>query len=218
MKLSASQGISGWSIRDIASELDVVPSVIYHYYANKEALCDAVVDQVFTEITVPDQSLAWKDWFTQMAHNLRPVLLTYHGITDRLARGKFTETFLPTLDAAYNKLLEAGFGDKAPLAYTIISTAIIQAIAARNLRSINQREDPHDLKNMLARLQPMMSKSVGLSQIIGAYLKPLANPELEETMSAQYFDLMVATILDGVEHVLLPQAQPGNPGKKPSLG
>lgn len=206
VELSADKGISGWSVRDIASELDVVPSVIYHYFNNKEAVCDAVVDAVFSDVEVPDESLEWKAWFTQMAHNIRPVLLAYHGITDRFARGKFTEQFLPMLDSAYAKLLEAGFGDDAPIAYTIIANSLMQAIGARNLRSVHQTGERHDLKAMLARFEPMMGKSVGLSQIVGAYLEPLSHPDREEGMSKQYYDLVIATVLDGVEHVLLARA------------
>lgn len=204
--LSEHNGIDGWSMRDIAKELNVVPSVLYHYFPNKDALCDAVVDRVCADMAVPDGSLEWKAWFTQLAHAIRPVLLRYHGITDRLARGKITEKFLPVLDAACQKLTEAGFGDKTAFAYAIITNTAINAIGARNLRSVNQTGERHDLDAMLQRFEPLMSASPGLSYLVESYLEPLSRPDEENRLSDEYFDLIVAVVLDGVERVLLPRA------------
>ena len=200
-----SVGIDGWSMRDIAQGTGVVPSVLYHYFSNKEDLCDAVVERVCADIVLPDGGLGWKEWFTAMAHNMRPVLLRYHGITDRFARGKYTESFLPVLDAGYTKLMEAGFEKKAVLAYVIISNQVLAAISARNLRSDRQRGERHDLGKMLERLTPMMDSSPGLRTMIEDYLAPLSDPSREDDLSDEYYGLVIATVLDGVEHVLKPQ-------------
>ncbi|WP_216402510.1 TetR/AcrR family transcriptional regulator [Arcanobacterium phocae] len=204
--LSQSKGIEGWSIRDIARELDVVPSVIYHYYPHKEALCDSVVDRVCADIELPAEDLDWKAWFKAVAQVIRPVLLRYYGITDRFARGKFTTQFLPVIDIAYEKLIEAGFGDKAELAYVIITNSVIHTIGARNLRSVHQTGERHDLDAMLERFKPMMKDSVGLSMVVANYLGPLSDPECEEELSQKYYDLTIASVLEGAESVLLPQA------------
>lgn len=205
VELSAVSGVEGWSVRDIAHELGVVPSVIYHYVPNKEAICDAVVDRVCAGIEVPDPSLEWKDWFRAMAQNLRPTLLAYPGITDRFARGKFTEQFLPMIDGAWTKLQEAGFGDKSALAYTIITNSLIHTIEAKNLRAPNQTQPRHDLHQMLERFEPMKAQSVGLTNIVSAYLEPLSHPDKEEAMSEEYYNLVITVVLDGIEHTLLPQ-------------
>lgn len=208
VELSATTGVEGWSVRDIAGALDVVPSVIYHYFPNKEAICDAVVDKVCAHIEVPDASLEWKPWFRTMAHNLRPALLAYPGITNRLTQGKITEQFLPLIDAAWEKLQEAGFGEKSAVAYTIITNSLIQAIEARNLRSPNQTQPRHDLNTTLARFEAMMPKSVGLTNIVNAYLEPLSHPEREDAMSEEYYELVITVILDGIENTLLPPLRP----------
>lgn len=197
-------GIDGWSMRDIAHGTGVVPSVLYHYFSNKEELCDAVVERVCANISLPDNDLGWKEWFTAMAHNIRPILLRYHGITERFARGKYTGSFLPVLDTAYDKLLKAGFGKNAALAYVIISNQVLAAISARNLRSYRQRGERHDLGKMLERLTPMMNSSPGLRAMIENYLAPLSDPSLEDNLSDEYYNLVIATVLDGVEHILKP--------------
>lgn len=76
------------------------------------------------------------------------------GITDRFARGKFTQQFLPMLDGAWSKLQEAGFGDNSAVAYTIIANTLMHTIGQRNLRSSKQPGQRHDLNKMLARFEP----------------------------------------------------------------
>lgn len=204
--MSELKGIDGWSMRDIAKKLDVVPSVLYHYFPNKDSLRDEVVDEVCADFVVPDMNLDWKAWFTELAHGIRPILLRYYGVTDRLVRGKVTPQFLPVLDGACQKLTEAGFGNQTAFAYAIITNTVINAIGARNLRSEHQTGERHDLDLMLRRFEPVIDKSPGLRYMVENYLEPLSHPDKEDELSDRYFDLIVASILDGVEHILLPHA------------
>lgn len=201
--LSAEFGLDGWSIRDIAKRLDVVPSVIYHYFPDKEALCDAVVDVVLSTLQLPDPTLPWKEWFTALLQGVRPLLLEYHGITNRLVYGTFPKTSLPMIDTACQKLLDAGFGDRTAVAYSLIVNSAIHAIGSRELRSPKQAKDRHDLREMLDRLNPMAAESPGLRFMIDTYLQPLSQPDRENDMSEEYYRLMIASILNGVEYTLL---------------
>ena len=83
VRLSQEHGVEGWSMRDIARSLDVVPSVIYHYYPQKDDLCDAVVEEVCSTVELPDADLGWKEWFTALLTAYRPVFLRCPGVTDR---------------------------------------------------------------------------------------------------------------------------------------
>ena len=42
--MAAEKGFDGWRMRDLAKRLDVAPSVIYHYFPNREAVCDAAMN------------------------------------------------------------------------------------------------------------------------------------------------------------------------------
>ena len=204
--MSEQHGIDGWSMRSLAQELGIAPSVLYHYFSAKDEVCDGVVDTIIATIALPKADLPWKEWFTQILHNARPALLKYHGVTERLQQGKFTPSALPMLDAGVMKLQEAGFGKYTALAFVMIVNVAIGAISARNMRSHHGSTTPHhDIHSMLERLTPMSEQSIGLSLMIDSMFTPLTLTK-EDQLSAAYFDLIIAAILDGMEHVVLPLA------------
>ena len=215
LELSRAQGVEGWSMRELARALGVVPSVVYHYFPQKEDLCDAVVDAVCAEVPLPDPSLAWKEWFTALLGACRPVLLRYPGVADRLVAGRVTRGLLPVVDTAVGKLRDAGFGRLTPLAYSIILSVALSAISARNLRTHTMHGVHHDLPAMVARLTTMRGASPGLDFLLTELFEPVSRPEESERIGQDYFDLVVASMLDGIEHVLLPKAA-GEPGPGPA--
>ncbi|MDE1565008.1 TetR/AcrR family transcriptional regulator [Actinotignum sanguinis] len=203
--LTRERGIENWSIRDLALELKVSPSVIYHYFANRDAIIDAVIAQLIGSIALPEKSLEWKEWFMALATNARPVLLEHPGVTERMMHGNFSAEMLPLLEASFEKLHEAGFHHHAPQAYTMIINTILWAITARNLRSPTRREQRHDLGRMVAQAQPLAAGSAALTDMLDNYLLPLTDPQNENQMSQEYFTIMVRALLVGLEETLLPR-------------
>lgn len=209
--LSEIHGIDGWSVRDIASDLGVAPSVIYHYFPNKEALCDAVMDAIIAQAPIPCSDLHWKEWFTQALLGLRPLLLRYHGLTQRMIYGRFTPSAVPMLDAAIDKLHEAGFAHNTGLAYVMIMNSALTTVSMRNLRAPQQGTTRHDMTAMLERLEDLAVSSPGLRCLIDDYLGPLSQPENEEELSTHYYQLLIAAVIDGIDHILLPHAANSDP-------
>ena len=208
VRMSREHGVEGWSMRDIARSLDVVPSVIYHYFPQKDDLCDAVVERVCSTIGLPDADLGWKDWFTALLMAYRPVLLRYPGVTDRLAAGRITESFLPVIDMAMTKLAEAGFGALAPLAYAMIFNVTASTIGMRTMRAQRTRSGgrAYDVSALVRRLSTMTARSEELDIMVRNFFVPLTDEEQGSRISEEYFELIIASLLDGVEHVLLPRA------------
>ncbi len=206
VELSERQGIDGWSMRQLAGELDVVGSVLYHYFSSKDEVCDAVVDTVMRDIVMPDPTLEWKEWFTAVLQAARPVLIKYHGVTERLKTGRFTEIALPALDLAMEKLHRAGFGTLSPLAYSMIVNVAINTISARNMRALDRPGPHHDIREMMSRLDPMAQRSPGLRLMTHGLFEHFLDPEEGEAVSQTYYDLILASVLDGIENVVLPLA------------
>lgn len=53
-------GMERFTMRKLASALDVGPMTIYHHVPSKEAIIDGMVDLVFSQIALPPEDLPWK--------------------------------------------------------------------------------------------------------------------------------------------------------------
>ncbi|AWE41890.1 MULTISPECIES: TetR/AcrR family transcriptional regulator [unclassified Actinobaculum] len=204
LRLTEERGLAGWSIRDLAAALDVVPSVVYHYFPKKDDVVDAVVGQICERVEMPDPHLGWKEWFTELCLAMRPLLLEYHGVAEHLTTGRLTESVVPIIDLAAAKLQEAGFGDSTPLVYSMVFDVAVGAIAARDRRSPKART-PEDMKGLIARLEPLMEHSPGVSLMVHSFFEPLTDVNQADAMSDKYFRLIIESIIDGIEHVVLPR-------------
>jgi AcrR family transcriptional regulator len=67
-------GIEAFTIRKLATALDVKPMTIYHHVVNKEAILDGMVDRVFDEIDRPPTDTDWKSAMRRRALSARAVL------------------------------------------------------------------------------------------------------------------------------------------------
>ncbi|MEU0513387.1 TetR family transcriptional regulator [Amycolatopsis sp. NPDC006125] len=110
LELTARHGVETWTLRQLASAVDVYPAVIYHHVGDREAVVTAVVDRVLAKYQLPEADLPWSDWWRRFLTNLRAVFVQYPGVARRVAlSGPSTETGGPTVDAAMRSLLGAGF-------------------------------------------------------------------------------------------------------------
>ncbi|MCU9995611.1 TetR/AcrR family transcriptional regulator [Mobiluncus mulieris] len=203
--LTREHGLENWSIRDLAQHLQVAPSVIYHYFASRDAIVNAIIGQLVGAVPLPDENLEWKAWFMALAQNLRPTLLAHPGVTERMMYGNLSAEMLPILEVSFRKLHEAGFRHYAPQAYTMILNTILWIITARNLRSPTRGKQRHDLNQMVAQMQVLAAKSPTLAEMVQNYFVPLADPQNEDQMSQEYFDLMMESMLAGLEITILPR-------------
>lgn len=76
LALADARGLSGVTMRALGESLGVEAMSLYHHVANKEALLDAMVDHVFTEVVVPID-VPWRDAVEARCRSLREVL-THH--------------------------------------------------------------------------------------------------------------------------------------------
>jgi AcrR family transcriptional regulator len=74
MALADRIGIEPFTIRKLASELDVKPMTIYHHVPGREAIIDGIVDAVFAEIELPPTDLDWSAAIRRRCTSAREVL------------------------------------------------------------------------------------------------------------------------------------------------
>lgn len=68
-------GMGAFSIRRLASELDVRPSALYNHVANLDDLYSAVVGEALADFELSDDPGTWQDWLRVVAVDIRLWLL-----------------------------------------------------------------------------------------------------------------------------------------------
>lgn len=67
-------GLDGLTMRGVARELGVEAMSLYHHFANKDALLDAMVDAVYAEVDVPAATGPWREELRARSRSVRHVL------------------------------------------------------------------------------------------------------------------------------------------------
>ncbi|GAA1507878.1 TetR/AcrR family transcriptional regulator [Nocardioides humi] len=130
LDLTREHGIDGWSLRDLATALDTWPNTVTHHVGTREQVCQAVVERVVAEMTNPPADLSWQDWFRAFLRDGRDVLLQYGGVARRLCRdGPAVPSAMPIMERGVTRLIDGGFGDDAPRAYSLLLNSAMLLIA-----------------------------------------------------------------------------------------
>ncbi|WP_372594229.1 TetR/AcrR family transcriptional regulator C-terminal domain-containing protein [Actinotalea sp.] len=67
-------GVEAFTMRRLATALDVKPMTIYHHVPGKEQILDGIVDLVFAEIELPPAELGWRAAMRRRCMSAREVL------------------------------------------------------------------------------------------------------------------------------------------------
>lgn len=119
----STNGVDALSMRALAARLGVVPGALYRHVRSKEQLCSLVVDGVLAEVDCQvDDSLAWTERVTVLAHRLRTVLEDHPGIAGLLkTRDPLGPHSLALAEAFLAPLQEAGLPNReTALAFSLI--------------------------------------------------------------------------------------------------
>ncbi|MGL5406662.1 MAG: TetR/AcrR family transcriptional regulator [Propionibacteriaceae bacterium] len=202
------RGLNSWSVRELAAEIGVAPSVIYHYYPTKNDIYDAVSAKVCQLLKMPADELLWHDWFLALLLDFRTLLLAHNGVArwlvDRSQSGKPLETLIPIMEMAIQKLSDAGFGEYTPTAYAMISNVSFGAITGRDKQSPKDHHR-HDIEQMVKDLSPIADRYPAVASMRENFLMTLYG-EGGEQASERYFRILLSSLFDGMSHVLLPAA------------
>lgn len=68
------EGMGALTVRRLAERLGAGPMSIYHYFGNKAAIIDAMVDTVFAQIALPPEDQPWKSAIRTRCVSAREVL------------------------------------------------------------------------------------------------------------------------------------------------
>ncbi len=87
LSLVDEEGIEGLSMRRLAKNLGVDPMAIYHHLPNKRALLSALIEEVFSEMRVPEleETEGWRERVRAWAYAFRDVARAHPKLVPHLA-------------------------------------------------------------------------------------------------------------------------------------
>ncbi|MGQ4561507.1 TetR/AcrR family transcriptional regulator [Dermabacteraceae bacterium P7054] len=204
LELTRERHLYGWSIRDLAKRLGVAPSVIYHHVGGKDLLARRVVGRVIPKIAMPDLSLSWKEWFRALLISGRDVMREYPGVAKWvMLHGPMFPDSLRTIDAGVEKLKDAGFGDNAIYAYSLILNNCVAALMVADERLLHEDDGPRDHATIRDEFLRNAETSKALGEMTERMVVPLAEGnEVAERVGNHYYGLVVETTIAGAELLL----------------
>ncbi len=118
--LGDANGLDGFSMRQLAHELGVVPMALYKHVANKDELLDGMVDTVFSEIESPPIDHDWKSAMRRRAISVRAALNRHPWAIGLMETRNPGPSNLRNHNAVMGCLREAGFSFEAAIhAYSV---------------------------------------------------------------------------------------------------
>ncbi|WP_410585325.1 TetR/AcrR family transcriptional regulator [Amycolatopsis sp. lyj-108] len=201
LELSAESGLENWTLRQLAAAVDAYPAVVYHHVGDRDTVVVAVLDRVVGELTLPDETWAWRDWFDEFLPTVRKVLRRYPGSARRLALfGPSVAAAVPTMNAGIGRLLAAGFGAEAPFAYNLLLATACQFVAMEDDRESAMALQLDRSEGYAAyRTRDDLPGMAALGESISALV---ADPDLAAGYYERLYGYAVQRCLDGLEHRL----------------
>ncbi|GIM92624.1 TetR/AcrR family transcriptional regulator [Paractinoplanes toevensis] len=196
LALLEGEGFDAFSMRGLATELDIKSPSLYHHFRSKEELFDLVVDTVLGECELPaDDGTDWRERLAEVARELRRVLMT-HTEAARLITGRVPlgPNWLRVAEYVIGTLRKAGFSDQlANYAYLVLIYYAIgfvsqeiafggPEVAGRRLQEMHDfvRTLPPDRYPNLVAVTGLNDRGLtdrfelGLSGILGGFADELA--------------------------------------------
>ncbi|MGN0064444.1 MAG: TetR/AcrR family transcriptional regulator C-terminal domain-containing protein [Nocardioides sp.] len=146
--LADTDGLPSLTIRALATALAVKPMAIYHHVRNKEALLDALVDHVFSQVRVCRADAEWRQELGARAASLRAALNRHPwALTLMEARKNPGPATLANHEAALDLLRTSGFSLAATAhAYAVVDAFVYGfALQEAMLDQVELAEAPGDL-------------------------------------------------------------------------
>lgn len=110
LALADETGLEALTMRALGQALGVQAMSLYNHVANKEALLDAMVDQVVSEIVLPSPEHPWQAEMRRRAHSAHTVLMRHPWACGLLmSRANVGPAMLRYVDATIGCLRAAGF-------------------------------------------------------------------------------------------------------------
>lgn len=204
VKLTRASNLYGWSLRDLARELGVTASVIYHHIGGKDLLAKRVAERVIDKVNMPPDDLDWQAWFRALLlDGVHEPVRTHPGVAKwLLMHGVPFESAIPIFTLGITKLQQAGFGAGAPAVYSTIMNSAMLTVSMTDERLLHEDDGPRDHIAMMQEFHESSAAHPLLAEFSQSMMAPLAEGGAEaRRIHDQYYRYVVEITLAGVSAV-----------------
>jgi AcrR family transcriptional regulator len=103
-------GLTAFSLREVARQLDVYPTAVYWHVPNRDALLAAVVEATMAGVAPEIGKLSWQDWFRELFRRYRKSVQQHPNVAQLVGAQLVSNASLSPLliDRILTVLLQAG--------------------------------------------------------------------------------------------------------------
>jgi AcrR family transcriptional regulator len=186
-------GFASVSMRQVADELGITATALYHHFRNKDALLDRVAERIYDSVTTPDPALHWTARLRQLMLALEHVHLDYPGLARfLLIRRAHSPAAFRWMESILQVLSDGGLNADEMLFGLNELSFLINPLT---LLDVPQRRS-----SQLMTFEPRASRSArALSAQLADYPLLLS---LADRMAGLDYETQYAAALDGVIEVL----------------
>jgi AcrR family transcriptional regulator len=91
LEIIDAEGAPGLSMRRLASDLGVSGPSLYHHFASKDEIIDAIIDRINSQIVIDDGAPGWEGVLSSYAYQLRTLLIAHPHMVEFVALRPVTQ-------------------------------------------------------------------------------------------------------------------------------
>ncbi|MEM5290221.1 TetR/AcrR family transcriptional regulator [Paraburkholderia sabiae] len=201
-------GLTAFSLREVARQLDVYPAAVYWHVPNRDALLAAVVEATMSGVTPEIGKLEWQDWFRELFRRYRKSVQKHPNVAQLVGAQLVSNASLSPLliDRILAVLLDAGCGEERLVDMYNVAVASMVGFATLELAPL----PTDDLDNWASQLQDKVHEIRALEYpTLARHLPALANRAFivrwqsgSEVPLDSSFEAFVEVTIAGMERVL----------------
>lgn len=197
MALTRREGLHGWSMRRLGATLGVTTMAIYYYFSGRDALVDAITEEVFAQIKVPSADdiadLVWDDRLRAFAWAVHDVLVEYPGVADQIyTHQRFPPSAVPLVDYGVRTLQSAGFDDAAASeAFDVLASVVITRTHFEAAQRLVADLEESPLDERIQQGWRRLDDAVGEQEAVRSYVGHLDRSHVGPSVFARAIDVVL---------------------------
>ena len=184
-------GIDSLNIRRLAGDLDAGAMSLYHYFASKDELLDAMVEFVAAQICQPSPDSPWREAITQISMSAHRAMSKHAWVSSIWSKRTLGPNKLAYMESILRVLREGGFSVADAFDAYCAITVHIEGFA---MQAAEFPIKPEDYQRAATEFLASVEDPDSIPHFIAHVRHHIENPA-----STDQFGLMLNMILDGFE-------------------